>query len=51
MFPQESSPLIISGTGERRAGRTVGQVAPPRPTSNPAASPPDVDPNATAESM
>lgn len=54
MFPQEASPLITTGTGERRPGRDVGRPASPA-TDTPGASrrPPagDKDPSASAESM
>jgi hypothetical protein len=42
-FPQEASPLIITPTGERRAGSGVRRAADPAPA--------EVDPAATAESM
>ena len=48
-FPQETSPLIITGTGEQRPGRLVGGGgAAVRQEPGP---PPPIDPNATAESM
>lgn len=60
-FPQEESPLIITGTGERRpgsraridgkaAGASAGapEGAPERPGERPV---PPIDPNASAESM
>lgn len=49
-FPQEASPEIITATGEHRAGREAGRPVSPRPTGA-AAAPPEIDPNATAESM
>lgn len=60
-FPQEASPLIITATGERRAGTLVGghadagAAAGAQPGAGPAgASRPDesdVDPSTLAESM
>lgn len=53
-FPQEASPLIITGSGEQRPGRLFGAsgatvAAPARGGDRPA--PPEIDPNATVESM
>jgi hypothetical protein len=45
MFPQAESPLIITGTGERR----IGSAARPRAAATPAAT--EDDPSANAESM
>ncbi len=42
MFPQEESPLIVTGTGEKRPGSAYKGDA--RPST-------EIDPNATAESM
>lgn len=44
MFPQEASPQIVTGNGERRPGSAYA-VAPRRPTTT------DDDPSANAESM
>jgi len=42
MFPQEESPLIVTGSGEKRPGSAYkGEAAPS----------PERDPSATAESM
>jgi hypothetical protein len=54
-FPQEASPLLVTGTGEQRAGRLAGgaETGPAtqqQPPSSPGR-PPDIDPNASAESM
>jgi hypothetical protein len=44
-FPQEASPLIISMTGERRAGNLAGTAGPGE------GQPGEPDPSAAAESM
>ena len=45
MFPQEASPQIVTGTGERRPGSAY-RAASATPTT-----PEPIDPAATAESM
>jgi hypothetical protein len=46
-FPQEESPLIITGTGEQRPGSMFARGAQPGSATNAN----DQDPAATAESM
>jgi hypothetical protein len=47
MFPQEASPLIITGSGERRPGSAWVDDA----ASAPASRPPEATPDAHAEGM
>ena len=53
-FPQETSPLIITATGERRPGRASSGAAGPPPAASADrghARPEPIDPNASVESM
>ncbi len=54
-FPQEASPLIVTGTGEQRAGRLASEAATGPATQQPPpfgeGRPRAIDPNASAESM
>jgi len=46
MFPQEESPLIVTGSGEKRPGSAFVERG-----SGPPSQPPEIDPSSHAESM
>jgi hypothetical protein len=53
MFPQEASPMITTGTGEQRPGRSAGTWSAAGGSSEPSGTPriPTIDAEGSAESM